>query len=242
MRLQVSMILLASLIWIELLPTAPNQNKDENHAPSVSVSLVAPSGKVNWNQEVQYSIHVSDKEDGDSKYDEIANQAVILSVLYLEDTTQAKIYLKSPTEVPSALKLMMKSTCFNCHTSQSKLIGPTFHEIAARYSNNEVTISSLSTKVIQGASSSWGEAKMPSNPEVKVEDAKEMVRWILTGNSNPNRFYLSGLNGTFRIKEKNIKNPHGVYLLTASYTDRGLPGKPNLSKQGQHVILVKPGI
>jgi hypothetical protein len=31
----------------------------------------------------------------------------------------------------------------------------------------------------------------------------------------------------------------GVYILTASYTDHGLNGLPQLSKRGEHTIILK---
>ena len=82
---------------------------------------------------------------------------------------------------------------------------------------------------------------MPSNTDLKPEEIKEVLKWILKNNGDPDTFYLAGIKGAIRIKEKSEKDTgKGVYVLTASYTDHGLAGKPQLKKRGQHSIIIKP--
>ena len=81
---------------------------------------------------------------------------------------------------------------------------------------------------------------MPPNPDLKIEQAKEIVDWILRNNSDPDQNYFAGIEGAFRTKEKpNKETGKEVYILIASYTDHGLKKIPGGSKQGQHTVLLK---
>lgn len=215
----------------------------ENNAPVVRITSPINRSAFRWNTDVQYTIQVSDKEDGNSEYDEINSNEVLMHVMYLPDTLKAINYRngKVTEEEPRAITLMKTSTCFSCHTSRSKLIGPSFDRIATKYTYSEETVNALTQKIIRGSIGTWGEVQMPSNNDLKPEEIKEVVSWILKNNKDPNVFYQIGLKGTIRIKEKNEKETgRGVYVLTASYIDHVMAGKASLKKRGQHTIILKP--
>jgi cytochrome c len=216
---------------------------EENSAPVVRIITPVDRSTFRWNSDVQYTIQVSDKEDGNSEYDEINGNEVLLHVEYMPDTMKAVNYRngKITEEEPRAITLMKTSSCFSCHTSRSKLIGPSFDRIADRYSYSEMAVSVLTQKIIQGSTGIWGEVKMPSNTDLKPEEIKEVVSWILKNNKNSHVFYQVGLKGAVRMKEKSENDTEkGFYVLTASYIDHGLAGKPQLKKRGQHTIILKP--
>jgi len=188
--------------------------------------------------------HLIDKEDGTSEYNEIPVNEVILKVVYLSMSSKLEKYLSDKTnnvdiESPG-LSFIITSGCFTCHSVKNKLIGPSFERIAKRYGNNATSLEALTKKVIHGSIGVWGSIPMPSHPDLKTNHAKEIVRWILKNSKNPDVTYFAGMEGTFRTKEKPEKNAaKGVYFLTASYADHGLPGMPQLSKRGQQTIILK---
>jgi cytochrome c551/c552 len=214
----------------------------ENHSPVVRITSPVNKSAFRSNTNVPYIIQVSDKEDGNSEYDEINSHEVLMHVMYVPDTLKATQYRNGNVteEDPRAITLMKTSTCFSCHTSRNKLIGPSFDRIAAKYAYSEEGVHALTQKIIHGSIGSWGEVQMPSNTDLKPEEIQEVVRWILRNNKDVNSFYQVGLQGTMRMKEKNQKDtPRGVYVLTASYIDRGLAGNASLKKRGQHSIIIK---
>jgi cytochrome c len=81
----------------------------------------------------------------------------------------------------AAYDLAKKSGCTGCHTVSSKLVGPAFREVAARYRDDAGAESKLIAKVKQGGSGSWGAIPMP--PQAAVGDAtiKLLVEWVLGG-------------------------------------------------------------
>jgi cytochrome c len=242
-RTRLRAVLLVSLPISYAMSFSLIPSVQENSAPEVRIISPANKSTFRWNTDVQYSIQVSDKEDGNSEYDEINGNEVLMHILYLPDTLKASNYRngKLTEDEPRAITLMKTSTCFSCHTSRSKLIGPSFDRIANKYNHSEETVATLTQKIIQGSTGAWGDVKMPSNTDLKPEEIKEVVSWILKNNKNPDVFYQAGLKGTVRIKEKSENDTgKGVYVLTASYIDHGLASKPSLKKRGQHTIILKP--
>ncbi|WP_160144184.1 c-type cytochrome [Chryseolinea soli] len=215
----------------------------ENTAPVVRMTLPAANAKFQWNAMVNYTIHVNDKEDGNSEYDEIAPHEVLLQVLFLSDSAQLQAYRseRSKTEPePEALLTMTTLPCFNCHTANDKLIGPSFQQIAAKYPYSASMEDALSKKIIGGSLGTWGNIPMPPHPEVQAVQAKEIARWILKSNKDADHFYLTGISGAFKTRMKPVKDAgKGVYLLRASYTDHGLKDNPQQRKRGQYTLMLK---
>ena len=221
------------------------QAHSENNPPGVKIIAPLNNSRFQWNVMVNYTISVSDKEDGTSEYDEIAPGEVLLKVVYLQDSIKVKKYLSdraNNADIESAgLSLIKTSACFTCHAAKNKLIGPSLELIAKRYPNNSTSIETLAKKLIKGSTGIWGKIPMPPHPDLKTDQAKEIIRWILTNNTNPDVTYFTGIQGAFRTKQKpGMDAGKGVYILTASYTDHGLKALPHLSKRGEHTIILKP--
>lgn len=77
-------------------------------------------------------------------------------------------------------ELMAAQDCATCHKETEKVIGPSFKEIAAKYPNTEENIATLADKIIKGGSGNWGEVPMAPHSGITQDDAKEMVKYILT--------------------------------------------------------------
>lgn len=76
-------------------------------------------------------------------------------------------------------KLMAASDCNTCHKADIKVIGPALKDIAAKYPATRSNIDTLANKVIKGGKGHWGEIPMAAHPTLAVNDAKEMVKYIL---------------------------------------------------------------
>lgn len=74
--------------------------------------------------------------------------------------------------------LITASDCVSCHKDSDKLIGPSYKEIAEKYSEKDIEI--LASKIIDGGKGVWGEVPMQAHPQVSKEDAKKMVAYILS--------------------------------------------------------------
>ena len=76
--------------------------------------------------------------------------------------------------------LIAYSDCKQCHTKEKKAMGPAFEDIAEKYPVNKVFIEMLAQKIIHGGYGVWGKPVMAPHPHVSVEDAKLMVKYILS--------------------------------------------------------------
>ena len=77
-------------------------------------------------------------------------------------------------------RLIAKSDCVGCHKLDKKLIGPSYVEIAKKYPNNDKNVTYLVGKIIKGGSGVWGTMPMSAHSALKKEDAKSMVKYILS--------------------------------------------------------------
>jgi cytochrome c len=76
--------------------------------------------------------------------------------------------------------LAQKSGCLACHSIQNKVLGPSYKEVAAKYKNYKGAEARLVAKVKAGGSGVWGPVPMPPHPQVKEEDIKTIVQWVLS--------------------------------------------------------------
>lgn len=79
------------------------------------------------------------------------------------------------------LELATKSGCMACHGMKSKIVGPGYAEVQARYQGQTDAEDRLVAKVKAGGQGVWGSIPMPPNAHVKDEDTKTLVKWILSG-------------------------------------------------------------
>jgi cytochrome c len=75
--------------------------------------------------------------------------------------------------------LLKKGNCMGCHKMEGKLVGPGFAEVAKKYKGDAGAQAKLETKVAKGGAGVWGTMPMPAMGNVKPEDIKGMVTYIL---------------------------------------------------------------
>lgn len=148
---------------------------------------------------------------------------------------------QEPDSDPRGLDGIKHSNCLNCHSFNAKLIGPSFFDIAKRYPYSTANVDSLSQHIRDGASGVWGNAKMPSHPELTQAQAEDMVSWILQHAADSDTSYMPGTEGSFRLKAA-ADSPgqgKGIVALIASYTDHGLKDAPEKSLRSRDIILIR---
>jgi cytochrome c len=84
------------------------------------------------------------------------------------------------TASADATALATQSGCLACHQVDTKVVGPAYKDVAAKYKGQEGALDTLVAKVKAGGSGVWGPVPMPPNVNVKEEDIKTIVEWVLT--------------------------------------------------------------
>lgn len=232
------LIILACLYFLLGFSSLPIQ---ENGAPTIKIIAPTAESTFRWNSLLPYEILVSDEEDGNSEYDEITPNEVLLTVKYLKDSAEINPYLDNEANTDyKPLVQMGRATCFNCHMAKGTLIGPSFEKIAAKYNKDPKAVKSLSKKIISGSTAVWGDEKMPPHPDLKVGQIQEMVRWILENNTDPDKNYLAGIKGAIKTKEQTTSSSkNGILVMTARYTDHGSDNQGQSSIQAQNTVVLK---
>lgn len=75
--------------------------------------------------------------------------------------------------------LAKAKNCMACHAVQTKLVGPAFKDVAAKYAGQKDIEAKLAAKIVKGGSGSWGAIPMPANPQVSAAEAATLSKWIM---------------------------------------------------------------
>lgn len=88
--------------------------------------------------------------------------------------------LQAQAETLGGLALAEKNNCMSCHKVNRKVVGPGLIHIAERYDESPETINYLVQSIREGSSGKWGPVPMPKQVQVSPNDARALVRWILS--------------------------------------------------------------
>ncbi len=78
------------------------------------------------------------------------------------------------------LQLATAKNCMACHAVATKLVGPSYKDVAAKYAGQKDAVDKLSGKILKGGSGVWGPVPMPANAQVSPDEAKKLAAWVMT--------------------------------------------------------------
>ncbi|MFB9845440.1 c-type cytochrome [Mucilaginibacter ginsenosidivorans] len=211
------------------------RQQPQNHAPVVKIIAPANNAGFSPGAQVSYQVSVADKEDGDTRYDEINVKEIVLELQYVKDKAKASAMVNKPFDDAPGLAVMRSSNCFNCHDFNGKSIGPSFLEISKRYPATTANTDSLVKRVKDGSAGIWGlREKMPPHPELSAQEIKSAIQWIFKNAADQGMMYYDATPGIIRLPA--IKT--GAYVLTASYTDHGIKNTAEKHLTGYDRIVI----
>ena len=97
-----------------------------------------------------------------------------------EDKTAETPAATQPANYDSGLEMIGALDCTTCHKISEKNIGPAYTDVAQKYEFTDANVVSLAHKVINGGSGVWGSLPMASHPNISMDSARQMVRYILS--------------------------------------------------------------
>jgi cytochrome c len=74
--------------------------------------------------------------------------------------------------------LYLKNDCSTCHAANTRVAGPSYAEVAAKYKGDTTMIPILAERIIKGGKGVWGEVEMPAHPNLSKEDAIALVKYV----------------------------------------------------------------
>ena len=76
--------------------------------------------------------------------------------------------------------LAKSKNCMACHAVATKVVGPAYKDVAAKYAGQKDAEDKLTQKVLKGGSGVWGAVPMPANTQVTEAEARTLVKWVLS--------------------------------------------------------------
>lgn len=213
-----------------------------NEPPVVTINLASGNKSFFFpDRQINYAIQVFDKEDGSLANQKIAGEQVAVSIDYMpegydfeQEIAQSHRSAEASVQFAGALGIMAKSDCKSCHNVNTKSLGPMFMEIAQKYKDDAAATDLLAKKIIAGGSGVWGDAMMPAHASLAENDAKAMVKYILSLDE-PQKVKSFPVKGTYTTKIPDAENDKGSFIFRAAYTDKGTTLAP---AQASEAILV----
>ena len=75
--------------------------------------------------------------------------------------------------------LARKNDCMGCHAVATKLVGPAFKDVAAKYAGQADAQAVLAQSIRAGGVGKWADLPMPAHPKLSEADAKKLAAWVL---------------------------------------------------------------
>lgn len=115
---------------------------------------------------------------GGEKTSETTSTPAVQAPAPAKEISLEEKYQNDPIYIKGIEKLKT-SDCTTCHMVDRKIVGPSYADVAAKYDATEENVTLLAEKVVHGGAGVWGEVAMPPHPAVSMDDAKDMVRYVL---------------------------------------------------------------
>jgi len=195
-----------------------------------------PGSKIN------YEVRLTDKEDGSVASGTISPDQVAVNIDYLPEgydkvaIAQGHQFSSANARFATAMKIMEGTDCNACHKPIEKSIGPSFREVALHYKDQAEALDMLAGRVINGSSGVWGDVAMAAHPALSGEEAREIIRYILSFADEKTSPAPLPVKGEYQTSIPADDKGIGVYLLRAAYRDRGAPGLPQLSAEKTFIL------
>lgn len=187
-----------------------------NEAPTVNIKIDGNQTFYFPGKEVKYEVEIADKDDTSMVKD--LNNLMVSADYAQQADNAAALGHKRLSETLGGKNKMLTLDCMSCHKVDEKSVGPAFKSVAQRYQKDAKAPSYLAQKIIEGGSGAWGPVPMAAHPELKENDAKQIVAWILSLGQKQKSLPAKGaVNATLN---KPVKD-NGVLYIAAAYTDKG---------------------
>jgi cytochrome c len=199
-----------------------------NEPPVVSIDFSGMNKTFYFGEkELNYSITVSDKEDGSSADGKIKAEEVAVTFDYVPagfdpiEIASKQSGAESVAILNLGKNLIEGSDCKSCHQYDKTSIGPSYEAVATKYPNSEENTKYLVGKIINGGAGVWGDHAMSAHPQLSEADAKRMVDYILSMDEVQATVASLPLSGKVNPTVPEGENGQGSFLLRASYADKG---------------------
>ncbi len=218
-----------------------------NDPPQVAWQLDGNQTFYWGNTALNYSVRVTDNEDGTlpattSGQKQIDPKRVSVTMEYLKEGHDITVIAQGHQALEARSRgligkaLMEGSDCASCHQVNQKSIGPTYTDVAAKYTGQADARNYLAKKIIKGGGGVWGETAMAAHPGITLTEARQIADYILSLAAKKEALEELPLQGQYAFKAHQATGTEGSYVFTATYTDNGNKAIPPLTSTDMKVL------
>jgi len=92
--------------------------------------------------------------------------------------SQAAPKAEEAKDLAADVWMKTRSDCFSCHQVAQKVVGPSYRDVAKKYTEKDIPM--LVKKVKNGGSGNWGNVPMTAHASASDEMLEKSVRWVLS--------------------------------------------------------------
>ncbi|MFT6368004.1 MAG: cytochrome c551/c552 [Halioglobus sp.] len=108
-----------------------------------------------------------------------ASDAAVIAASAPKEPTKAMAKATPGATAIDVDKLLNANACLGCHAIDAKIVGPSFRDVAAKYTGQASAESELATSIKNGGSGKWGAIPMPPMAGLSDAEAKALAAYIL---------------------------------------------------------------
>ena len=75
--------------------------------------------------------------------------------------------------------LLNANACLSCHALAQKIMGPAYHDVAARYKGDPSAVTKLQANIKSGSSGKWGQEPMPPFAQLTEVQLKALAEFVM---------------------------------------------------------------
>lgn len=79
----------------------------------------------------------------------------------------------------NAMALLNANGCLGCHAIDKKLVGPAYHDVAAKYHGDAHAQATLEASIRNGSVGKWGQVPMPPFAQLKPAEVQALAGFVL---------------------------------------------------------------
>ncbi len=197
-----------------------------NEQPQVTIAVQGNQSFYFPGKPIVYTVNISDKGDSVN----MKNLFVSSDYIRFDRAQQAMMGHQQVSAVITGQNLMAASDCKTCHKVAEKSIGPSYTNVAQKYSTRPDANAYLVEKIIRGGSGVWGETAMPAHPTFKESDATQIVQYVLSLAAKKDAAKKSlPASGRLMASEPDMETRRTAFAIQATYSDNGGTGIKPLS-------------
>jgi cytochrome c551/c552 len=87
--------------------------------------------------------------------------------------------LPTPAQTSDGRQVAAKYGCLACHNTTTRIVGPSYREIAIKYKSDPAAAAKIDEQIQKGGSGKWGPIIMPPFPQVTRAETRLLIDWIL---------------------------------------------------------------